>query len=222
MAMQLLKISATRRNESGKEVAKRLRRDARIPAVVFGKGTPARALAVSPKDLLGVLQSELGRNSLVELDSDDGSTETVLLTDFQYHPVTRELLHADFLRVSEDQMVKVDVPFVPVGKPKGVIVGGILRVVYHKLPVRCLANRIPAKIEHDVSELDLDDSVAVSDLAVPEGVTIRLPATRTVAALVTEKKVEEAAPEKPAAAAAAAPGTAAPAEPAAAAPTPTT
>ena len=219
--MQLLKISATRRNESGKEVAKRLRRDARIPAVVYGKGTPARALAVSPKDLLGVLQSELGRNSLVELDSDDGSTETVLLTDFQYHPLNRELLHADFLRVSEDQMVKVDVPFVPVGKPKGVIVGGILRVVYHKLPVRCLANRIPAKIEHDVSELDLDDSVAVSDLAVPEGVTIRLPPTRTVAALVTEKKVEEAAPEKPAAAAAAAPGTAAPAEPTAA-PTPTT
>lgn len=219
--MHLQKVSATRRNESGKEVAKRLRRDERIPAVVYGKGTPARALAVSPKDLRGILQSELGRNSLVELDLDDGGTETVLLTAIQYHPLTRELLHADFLRVSEDQMVKVDVPFVPVGKPKGVIVGGILRVVYHKLPVRCLANRIPAKIEHDVSELEIDDSVPVSALAVPEGVTIRLPATRTVAALVAEKKVEEAAPEKPGAAAAAAPGTAAPAEPAAA-PTPAT
>jgi large subunit ribosomal protein L25 len=215
MAMQLQKISATRRIESGKEVAKRLRRDARIPAVVYGKGTPARALAVSPKDLRGILQSELGRNSLVELDLDDGSTETVLLTDFQYHPLTRELLHADFLRVSEDQMVKVDVPFVPTGKPKGVVLGGILRVVYHKLPVRCLANRIPAKIEHDVTELDLDDAVPVSALAMPEGVTVRLPATRTVAALVTEKKVEEAVPEKPTGVAAAAPGTAAPAEPAA-------
>jgi large subunit ribosomal protein L25 len=220
MAMQLQKISATHRNESGKEVAKRLRRDARIPAIVYGRGTPARALAVSPKELRGILESELGRNSLVELDLDDGGTETVLLCDFQYHPLTRELLHADFLRVSEDQMVKVDVPFVPVGKAKGTIAGGILRVVYHKLPVRCLANRIPAKIEHDVSELDLDDSVAVSDIAVPEGVTIRLPATRTVAALVSEKKVEEAAPEKPGAATAAAPGAAAPAEPAA--PTPAT
>jgi large subunit ribosomal protein L25 len=214
--MELQKISATRRNESGKEVAKRLRRDARIPAVVYGRGTPPRALVVSPKDLRGVLQSERGRNSLVELDLDDGSTETVLLADFQYHPLTRELLHADFLRVSEDQMVKVDVPFVPVGKPKGVVVGGTLRLVYHKLPVRCLANQIPAKIEHDVSELDIDDSVAASDLAMPEGVTVRLPPTRTVAALVSEKKAaEEAGPEK---AAAAAPGTA-PAAPAAATPT---
>jgi large subunit ribosomal protein L25 len=219
MAMQLQKISATHRSESGKEAAKRLRRDERIPAVVYGKGTPARALAVSPKDLRGILQSELGRNSLVELDLDDGSTETVLLCDFQYHPLTRDLLHADFLRVSEDQLVKVDVPFVPFGKPKGVVAGGVLRVVYHKLPVRCLANRIPAKIEHDVTELEMDDSVAVSDVAVPEGVTIRLPATRTVAALVSEKKVEEVTPEKPGAAAAPAPGTAAPAEPTAATPT---
>jgi large subunit ribosomal protein L25 len=132
------------------------------------------------------------------------------LADYQYHPVTRELLHADFFKISMDQPVDVDVPFELTGKAAGVIVGGILRQVYRKLPLRCLPTKIPAKITHDVTALELDDHVHASDLALPEGVSVRLPPEQTVAGVVTEKKrglEEEPAPG--AAAAAAAPGAAA-------------
>ncbi len=172
----------------------------------------AESLAVEPKDLLGVLKSEHGRNSVIELQVEGEGKRTVLLADYQYHPVTRAFLHADFLQIHLDRPVDVDVPFELTGKAKGVVVGGVLRQVFRKLPIRCLPEQIPVKIEHDVTELELDEHVAVRDLALPEGVSVRLDEGQTVAGVVTEsKRVEEgeeaeaAAPTEGAAAAAAAP-----------------
>lgn len=213
--MELLKVSATRRTESGKGPAKRLRRDLRVPAIVYGHATETQPVSVSPKDLHRILDSDHGRNSVIDLELEDGGHETVLLNAFQYHPVTRAWLHADFLRVSLDQPVNVDVPFSAIGKPVGIVKGGTLRVVFHKIPVRCLASDIPVKIEHDVTNLDLDDAVAASELEIPPGVEVRLPPTQTVAAVVTEKKAAEEEPAPGAQAAAAAPGAAEPAAPAA-------
>lgn len=208
--MELSKVMAARRTGSGKGASRRLRRDGMIPAVVYGKETPAEALAVSPRELLGVLNSELGRNSVIELAVEGEQKRTVLLADYQYHPVSRDLLHADFLQIHLDKPVLVDVPLELNGRPKGVVLGGVLRQVYRKLPIVCLPAQIPVKIEHDVSELGLDDHVAVRDLALPEGVTVRLPEARTVAAVVTEthrgeaEEAPEAAPEAGAAPVAAA------------------
>jgi large subunit ribosomal protein L25 len=190
-----------------------LRSDGRIPAVAYGNGEAAIHVAVSPKDLVGVLARELGRNSVIELDVEGADKLTVLLSDYQYHPVTRKLLHADFLKIALDQPVDVDVPFELLGKPQGVVMGGILRQVYRKLPVRCLPEKIPVKLTHDVTSLELDDHVHVSDLGLPEGVSVRLPQDQTVAGVVTEKKrgyeeEEAAAAAAAAAAAGAAPGAA--------------
>jgi large subunit ribosomal protein L25 len=189
--MELVKVPAIRRTESGKGPARRLRHEGRIPATAYGKEMPAESLAVLPKDLLGVLKSEHGRNSVIELEVEGEGRRTVLLADYQYHPVSREFLHADFLQIHLDRPVEVDVPFVLTGKAKGVVVGGVLRQVYRKLPIRCLPEQIPVKIEHDVTELELDGHVAVRDLALPEGVTVRLDESRTVAAVVTETKRAE-------------------------------
>lgn len=189
--METIKIVAARRDGSGKGAARRLRTAGQIPAVAYGKDLAAVPLTVAPKDLLGVLASEHGRNSVVELDV-SGEKITALLTDYQYHPVSRQLLHADFHRIHLDQAVDVDVPLELTGKPKGVVLGGTLRQVFRKLPVRCLPSLIPVKIVHDVTELDIDDAVPVSALSLAEGVAVRLPAEQTVAAVVTEKKrVEE-------------------------------
>jgi len=189
--MELVKVPAIRRTESGKGPARRLRHEGRIPATAYGKEMAAESLAVSPKDLLGVLKSERGRNSVIELEVDGEGKRTVLLADYQYHPLSREFLHADFLQIHLDRPVEVDVPFELTGKAKGVVVGGVLRQVYRKLPIRCLPEQIPVKIEHDVTELDLDGHVAVHDLALPEGVVVRLDENRTVAAVVTETKRAE-------------------------------
>jgi large subunit ribosomal protein L25 len=217
--MELVKVPASRRDAAGKGAARRLRSDGRIPAVAYGNGEPAIQLAVSPKDLVGVLAREHGRNSVIALEVEGGSGLTVLLSDYQYHPVSRRLLHADFLKIALDQPVDVEVPFELTGKPAGVVLGGILRQVYRKLPVRCLPEKIPVKITHDVTALEIDDHVHTSDLGLPEGVSVRLPAEQTVAGVVTEKKrgyeEEEAAAGAAAAAGAPAAGATGAAAPAA-------
>lgn len=203
--MEPRKITASPREQSGKSAARQLRHEGRIPAVAYGKQLGARSLAVSPKELGAVLSGEYGRNTVIELDL--GSDKlTVLCTDSQHHPLTRELLHADFQQIHLDQPVQVNVPFELTGKSKGVVLGGTLRQVFRTLPVSCLPDKIPVKISHDITELDLDQSLSAGQVTVPEGVSIRLPAAQTVAAIVNEKsrKEEEAAAAAPGAPAAAA------------------
>src|SRR5512138_616201 len=109
--MELTKVAVTRRSESGKGVASRLRNAGKIPATAYWKGEKAVSLAVAPKVLVDVLGSAHGRNTVLELNVEDGENFAALLTDFQYHPVSRALLHADFLRIALDAPVDVDVPF---------------------------------------------------------------------------------------------------------------
>jgi large subunit ribosomal protein L25 len=158
---------------------------------VYGKGAEPISLALSPKDIHAVFGSERGQNAVIELDVGADGKITVLLTDYQYHPVSRSLLHVDFLRIALDEPVAVDVPFELVGKAAGVAQGGVMRKVFRKLPVSCLPAQIPARIEHDVAAMSLDAHVSVSELSLPDGVTVRLPANQTVCAVIAEKKVVE-------------------------------
>jgi large subunit ribosomal protein L25 len=205
--MDLLKISATRRDDSGSGPARRLRAQGMIPAVAYGKETPATSLTVAPADITAILGSPLGRNTVLELDI-GGSSLTALLTDLQYHPVTRQPLHIDFVQIHLDRPVDILVPFELTGRAKGVVAGGVLRQIYRRLPVRCLPSDIPVKLSHDVTELELNQHVLASELGLPEGVTVLLPPNQTVAGVGAEAKAPEEE-EKPAAAAAA--GEAAPA-----------
>jgi large subunit ribosomal protein L25 len=216
--MESIKVSASRRSEGGKGVASRLRATGKIPAVAYGKQLPAQALAVTPESIKQVLVSPYGSNNVIELDVDGKDKLTVLLRDYQYHPVSRSLLHADFVQIHLDQPVDVEVPLELPGKPVGVVKGGTLRQVFRKLPIRALPNNIPVKIVHDVTNLDLDGHVAPKDLALPEGVSVRLPQEQTIASIVHEivREEETAAPAAGAApAAAAAPAAGAKAAPAA-------
>ena len=211
--MELRKFNATVRAESGKGASARLRKTGQIPAVAYGKNLPVQSLCISPGDLSSVLTSEHGRNSVIELDVAGEKKLTVLLRDFQYHPLSRELLHADFVQIALDQPVDVDVPLDAIGKAKGVVDGGILRQVYRRVPVRCLPEKIPVKLVYDVTSLELNQHVLAKDIAVPEGVTLRLSPDQTVLAVAMEKQQveeEEAKPADAAAAAAGATGAAAP------------
>jgi large subunit ribosomal protein L25 len=216
--MQIIKLDAKVRTQAGKTAARRLRHEGQIPAVAYGKELPTVALAVPPKGLTDILKSELGQNTVVELGIDGGKKLTVLLRDYTVHPVTRELLHADFVAIKLDQPVDVEVPFVCKGKAAGVVLGGILRQVYRRLPIRCLPEQIPTVIEHDVTALNLGDHVKTSDLTLPAGVTVRLPADQTVAGVVAPEKEKPEDVEPTGVAAAGAPGAAAPGAPGAAAP----
>jgi large subunit ribosomal protein L25 len=185
--MDIIKLDANLRSLSGKTEARRLRRDGRIPAIAYGKELPSVALALTPRGLTDILKSAHGQNSVVEL-AIEGKKLTVLLREYTVHPVTREPLHADFVEIKLDKPVDVEVPFVCKGKAAGVVLGGILRQVYRRLPIRCLPEQIPVIIEHDVTPLNLGDHVKTADLTLPPGVSVRLPPDQTVAGIVAPEK----------------------------------
>ncbi|HVK64934.1 MAG TPA: 50S ribosomal protein L25/general stress protein Ctc [Polyangium sp.] len=195
--MEIIKLSASRRQESGKGPSNRLRRTGNIPAICYGKGLEAFPVAVSPKALLEVLKSAHGKNSVIELAVEGSDKLTVMVRDYGYHPISRELVHADFLQVKLDQPVDVEIPVRCVGKSKGVAGGGILQQIFRNLPIRCLPEKIPALVEIDISELDLGDTVKAGAVPLPEGVKTRLPEDQTVVVVAIPEKGEEAAAATP-------------------------
>jgi large subunit ribosomal protein L25 len=212
-------LKAQARAAGGKSEARRVRRAGLVPAIAYGKGFPSTPIAVVPKEVAVILKSELGKNTVIELELDEKKL-LAMIREFSLHPVQRHLEHVDFVEVKLDRLVDVDVPLVTHGKPAGVIKGGVLRLVHRFVPIRCLPDRIPAKLETDVTHLELGEHIATRDLKLPEGVSVRLPPEQTLVAVVApEKEVEEvvvapaAVAGAPAAAGAAAPaaGGAAPA-----------
>ncbi len=215
MSAAMHNVTANPRTEHGKGAARRLRKEGQVPAVAYGKGLDATPLAVSPKDIVTVLKSERGQNTVLKMAVNGaGKDMLVMIKEYTYHPVTRALEHVDFVQVSLDKPVDVDVPLQANGKAIGVVNGGILRQVYRTVPVRCLPDRIPLKLECDVTNLNLGEAIHTQDIKLPEGVEIRLPAEQTLVAVVAPEK-DRTAEEAAAPGAAPAAGAAAAAAPAA-------
>jgi len=187
--MQVTKISATPRTDNGKGSSRRLRSSGKLPAVTYGKGQPTQPLVVDPAQVVSVLTSDLGINSLVQLDI-EGKSINAMIGDYQYHPLSRQLLHADFVQVQDGETVDVKVPLRLTGKSKGVVMGGKLRTVFRELPVRALPGKIPVEIVHDITELDIDQAVSAGELQVGEGVEVLLPAKRTVALIAQDRRAK--------------------------------
>jgi len=211
--MEIAKLHADVRNDYGKGPIGRLRRTGKIPAVAYGNGLATTSVAVSPRELSTILKSDFGQNSVIELDIEGKDRITVMVREYAYHPVTRELMHADFYQVKMDEPVDVEIPCICVGKAVGVAQGGRLQQIFRTIPVRALPNKIPSQIELDVTELDVHDTLKASEIKLPEGVTVRLDDQLTVAAVhAAEKIVEETTEEGTEAAAAGVDAAAAPAE----------
>ena len=143
-AVQMPTLKAQNRVASGKAEARRLRRTGFVPAVAYGKGLPATSIAVTPKEVAIILKSERGQNTVVELELEDKKI-LAMIRDFVLHPVKRSLEHIDFIEVKLDKPVDVNVPLFATGKAVGVTAGGVLRIVYRTVPVRCLPDRIPRR-----------------------------------------------------------------------------
>ena len=190
-ANQMPPLKAEPRKTGGKSAVRFVRRAGLVPAVAYGPGFPSTPIAVPPKEVAAVLRSELGKNTVIELDL-QGTKHLAMIRDFSLHPVDRTLEHVDFIEVKLDRPVDVEVPLFATGKPVGVTKGGVLRIVYRLVPIRCLPDRIPLKLEADVTNLELGEHIASQDLKLPEGVTVRTPPTQTLISIVApEKEVEE-------------------------------
>jgi large subunit ribosomal protein L25 len=158
-------LEAVERDRRGKNEARRLRVSGRIPAVVYGEKEGGRAIAVDPKLLSRILQTELGANTLIALKMPGGGEARVLVKEYQLDPVTHKLLHADFYRVAMDKVIRVAVTVVARGEPKGVKQqGGVLDIVHRQIEIECLPADIPEHIDIDVSEMMVGQSVRVRDV----------------------------------------------------------
>jgi len=163
-------LDAKKRDGRGKNEARRLRVAGQIPAVVYGARKEGQApegvpVAVDPKEVLRILHSESGANTLINLKLDGGESR-VMVRDYQLDPVTHQLLHADFYQLAMDKLIVVAVPVVIKGEPVGVKQqGGLLDFVTRDIQVQCLPTDIPEHIDVDVSELALHQSIRVKDIA---------------------------------------------------------
>jgi large subunit ribosomal protein L25 len=171
MAMQELTIK--RREGTGKEVAKRLRRSGVVPAVLYG-GSKPESITVDPRAVLRIIHGHAGSTQLLTLKfENESAARMAIIRDLQFHPVSESLLHVDLQEVSADRAITVRVAVHPVGEAAGVRdQKGILNVVLHELDVSCLPTRIPERIDADVSALMIGDVLTVGDLRAPEGVRI--------------------------------------------------
>ena len=176
--MESVTLKATSRQERGKGPSRRLRAADKVPTVAYGRGSDTLMLTVGRPELSAILLSERGRNSIIELDVDGAEHFPVMVKDYTVHPLSRRLLHADFIRIDKDTKVDVEVPFRVTGKAKGELEGGTVLVTVRTLSFRCLPSAIPDTVTHDVSELDINDVVRVNELVVPEGAEPLLPADR--------------------------------------------
>jgi large subunit ribosomal protein L25 len=200
-------VEAQPRQDSsrGKNEARRVRAGGRIPAVLYGAKKPTLALVVDPKQMLGILHSESGHNTIFDLQAGDERTKAMIV-DWQYEPIKGHLLHVDLKRIAMDVRMKVAVPVKLVGVPEGVKTqGGILEAVVREVEVECLPADIPSHIDVDVSHLVFGTVLRVSDLPQNSKVKVLTPADQPVAHVVSVKEIVEEKPAEVVEGAAAAP-----------------
>jgi len=195
MAIARSTLEGQPREQSGKGYSRRLRASGRIPAVVYGRHSKgATHFSVDPLSIKTALSTPHRFNTLITLKIDGQPERQVLVRDFQVDPVSRDLLHADFLEVREDEKVKVKVPLQLVGRPAGVAEGGILSQIRRELELYALPSAIPEKIEVDVSHLKMAQSIHVNDIKLPPGVEVKTTINYTLAVVAVPEKEEVVAP----------------------------
>jgi large subunit ribosomal protein L25 len=157
-------VEAQLREASDKNAARRLRATGLIPAVVYGGKKDPRAISVDPKQILRILHSDAGHNTIFDL-SVEGDQSKAMVVDWQYEPVKGDLLHVDLKRIAMDQKMHLWVPVHVQGESKGVkLSGGLLDVVMREVQIECLPADIPGHIAVDVTELDTGQAIRVADL----------------------------------------------------------
>src|SRR5437764_5271875 len=198
-------LEAQPRNPGTKNDARRVRRDGKVPAVVYGAGKPAVPVSVDPRQVSRILHSASGHNTIFDL-AVDGDRTKAMIVDWQYEPIKGSLLHIDLKRIAMDQKLTVMVPIVLKGEAVGVKQqGGILEQVTRELEIECLPSDIPSQIDADVTELVFGKVLRVADLPHNPKLKFLTDPDQTVAHITAVKEEEVPTPEAAAAEAAAVP-----------------
>ncbi len=167
-----LTLPAEARERAGKGASRALRREGRVPAVIYGGKEEPTTIHVEEKELVKQMMTGHFMNSIVQVEIDGKSVRT-LPKDVALHPVSDRPTHVDFLRLSKDAKIEVQIPVIFANEEEspGLKKGGVLNVVRHELDLICEADKIPSEIEIDVTGKDVGDSIHISEIKLPEGST---------------------------------------------------
>jgi large subunit ribosomal protein L25 len=197
--MEEIRLTAEGRVQGGKNVARRLRKEGIIPAILYGKDVEPFPLRISAKEWRAV-QNRVKSNTIIKMDlKRDGNAEErpVMLKELQRAVLGDKVLHIDFLQVSMERAVQVEVPIHLVGEPVGIPKGGVIEQHLRSIMVESLPGQIPEKIDVDISALDIGDSVHVNEISLP-GIKLLAPPDVAVVGVTPpqaeEKPAEAAAP----------------------------
>ena len=198
-------LEAQPRTAGNKNDARRVRRDGKIPAVVYGAGKDSLSISVDPRVVTRILNSETGHNTIFDLAM-GGENTKAMIVDWQYEPIKGTLLHIDLKRIALDKVLKVNVPIFLVGESAGVKQeGGIMEQMLREVEIECLPADIPSHIDADVSQLTFGKVLRVSDLPQSEKLKFLTDANQPVAHVTSVKEEVVATPEAVAAEAGATP-----------------
>ena len=188
-------VAATpREGKFNKNAARRVRVAGKIPAVVYGAGQDAVAVTVDPKVITKILHSDSGHNTIFDLNVEGGAIVKAMIVDWQNEPIKGKLLHIDLKRIAMDKAMRVSVPIVLVGIPVGVKTqGGVLEHVLREVEIECLPSDIPSHLDVDVSNLEMNASIHVSDLPHSGSIKFLGAEDATVAHVAAIKEEEVAA-----------------------------
>jgi len=172
--MDRLKLDVRPRTEMRKSHIKKLRDEHAVPGNVSGLNKESQAVEVSLANLAGILKTQHGIHSLIDLrvEGAKGRPELVVIRTLQKDPISRRVRHVDFQRVSLKEKITTTVPVIPIGHAIGVSEGGMLEHVMHELHIRCLPDHIPDAIEADVTDLEVGDHRSLGEIAPPEGIEL--------------------------------------------------
>jgi large subunit ribosomal protein L25 len=170
--MAEITLQADTGRTTGSRSSGRLRAEGKVPGVVYGLGQEPQSVSVAWRELRAALTGEAGLNALIDLHIDGAAGDLVIVKEMQRHPVRRDVLHVDFLRVSRDQLISVEVPIVLHGEAHDVTSNdGVVDHVLYNLSISAKPADIPNEIAVDISGLQIGDAIRVGDLQLPPGVT---------------------------------------------------
>jgi large subunit ribosomal protein L25 len=192
---EAVELKAWARGRTGKGGARAVRREGRVPGIVYGDNTEPQNIALDYKAIWQQIHTGHFQSTIFMIDL-DGAKTRVIPRDVQLDPVRDFPIHVDFMRVSKDSLVTVDVPvhFLNEAASPGIKRGGILNVVRHEIEVRCPADTIPEHFEVDLTGLEIGDSVHISAIKLPEGVRPTISDRDFTVATIVGRAAEEAAP----------------------------
>ena len=191
--MELLELKANIRTTKGNGPARALRRDGKIPAVLYGRGVPPVLLSVENNDLELALKKNKAGQIFFNLVIRNGSTftKTAMIKELQKNVISKNFLHVDFFEISMDRKIRVKVPVKTTGKSKGVELGGTLQIVRREIEMMCLPVEIPEAIVIDIADLDIGDSIHVEDIPLTGNIETLADVNFTVITILSPKTEEE-------------------------------